>query len=575
MKFFPVLASLLVLTASLTRGQNVDVKKQPTAADHQALVTAGWPAAADVIQTALLAHYAPATAAQPGFEQWYGLYRWCDLFSRWNAAPSAESGAAFTLTPAFTELMADTETTRLLFRTLRPEDNARAVVEQLADMRTRLPAKFADYRKLAVALAVVFDQPAPDSWPHHQVPRDKLTLETDKTSSADRFEFWVKSNESGKLLYDLRRLEADEIKFVVATFLPWSELEWARKNVRFSKPAAVTLYSSIRYDQGRLDRNEFSWPHPAPYTLENIRKLGGICVDQAFYADAVAKSRGMPALVFTGEGVRGGHAWAGLMLADNKWDMDCGRYAYDNYATGEAVDPQVWAPINDHELTLLMQRFRDRPDYALSTFHLAIAALFATNGNAARQGQAIDNAHTVCLGNPDAWAAKAVWHEKNNSPPAARLAFLETDLRQIANVPELRSRYARQVVDLLNAMGETAAASRLLTQEMSRNRRERTDLSTSAAAEQVTKYLDARQDTEAFQAYRKALTQLGRLAPGDVFQQIVAPTVTRLHKDGKQDVARKYYDLARDRLVVTDLNATLNNDLDQLAERLGFPVKKR
>ena len=71
------------------------------------------------------------------------------------------------------------------------------------------------------------------------------------------------------------------------------------------------------------------------------------------------KARGLPTLFFTGQGADGGHAWFGYMKSDNRWELDCGRYKNQNYAVGQALDPQTWLPVSDHELEIHAQGLRE------------------------------------------------------------------------------------------------------------------------------------------------------------------------------------------------------------------------
>jgi hypothetical protein len=605
------LLALLVLATQLNAAP-FTLSRVPTPADRTTLQNLGWSTAARDLETALAQAYSPASANNAAFQQWTILWEWCRLLAAKHGdtsraaiepaatddpapspAPDADPLAALAnlsepttptapppsappATAPSTEeaaLLADVELGRLLAHTLRPEDKPAAVLDGLAEILRAHPAKFAEYRKLAVALAVTFDQPPGPRWPHHQVPADKVPRETAKASLADRFAFWTEANSTGKLVNDLRRLDVDQLKFVVDTPLAWDELRWAQKNLRVGRQDSVRLYSSIRYDRPRLDRNEFSWNHPDPYTFASIQKLGGICVDQAHFAAQACKARGIPALFFTGEGVRGGHAWVGIMLSNDKWDMDCGRYAYDNYATGSASDPQTRKPITDHELELLAKRFRDTPEYLTSVFHLRFASILRAAGDPKRERTAIQSAISICPANPDAWAAQTAWLKKNGGTPAELKTHFENALRQFNTVRELRARYARLLADTLTELGDTEGAKRILASEITRNRGDRTDLSAIAAGEQVMSLIEAAKYNEVLPVFRRVVGKFGTSAPNDIFREVVKPAVTKLHGAGQTDLAKKCWDIAKKEIKIASLNNDLGAALDALGQSIGAKTR--
>jgi hypothetical protein len=62
----------------------------------------------------------------------------------------------------------------------------------------------------------------------------------------------------------------------------------------------------------------------------------------------------------------GRHAWFGYLDAQQKWQLDVGRYAEQKYISGIAFDPQTWGEVNDYALALLAERFRELPQYRQS-----------------------------------------------------------------------------------------------------------------------------------------------------------------------------------------------------------------
>jgi hypothetical protein len=290
------------------------------------------------------------------------------------------------------------------FSTVSDRDYTPLVLKNLREILESQPGKWREYQNLAIALAVVNDSPLPEFWPHIQVTPSLVPKEIPSVSA--QFSRWVAANESKKLDHDLRKLPPDQLKFVVDAFVTESEIDWARKNVRFSRSNFDRAFSEVAYQPDRIKNKRFFWK-ASPYTLENIRRTGGICVDQAYYAMIAGKAHGLPTLFFTGQGKDGGHAWFGYLKREDKWELDVGRYAQQNYAIGQALDPQSWQPISDHQLQLLAARFRDKPEFAASMNDLAMASIFEKNGDLARADAALASAVQTCPKNPDAWEQRA------------------------------------------------------------------------------------------------------------------------------------------------------------------------
>jgi len=115
------------------------------------------------------------------------------------------------------------------------------------------------------------------------------------------FTFYAESNEKKQLAWNLTQLPAEHLKFVVDSAVSLDELRWAQKQVRNPKSDFSGVYSSIRYDEERVNAQTFHWPYPV-YSLADIRKNGGICIDQAYFAWLAGKANGIPTLLFMERG---------------------------------------------------------------------------------------------------------------------------------------------------------------------------------------------------------------------------------------------------------------------------------
>lgn len=274
-------------------------------------------------------------------------------------------------------LVLDEERFELLLNTVSPEDNWRAMKGILGQLHDHDPRGRDEYFRLILALAVVWDQPRPPL--HRQMGGKQLNYQPDLPALYDYFRDLYASRRAAM---SYRDLSVTALTFVVDVPVPLEELQWMRKNE--SPRSWDRKYSDIVYSDQRLHARIFQWPH-GPYTLAAIQEHGGICVDQAYYAVLAARAWGLPALIFTGEGRRGPHAWFGYMRGKTRWETEVGRYTYDRYASGHATDPQTNQPMSDHyveyacDRTLAYDRYRDAARYArlgqvLTTLGYTVAA---------------------------------------------------------------------------------------------------------------------------------------------------------------------------------------------------------
>ena len=123
-------------------------------------------------------------------------------------------------------------------------------------------------------------------------------------------------------------------------------------------------YKDVPYDMEMLNSNFATAKlNGQIYTLENIRKFGGVCAEQADFAASVGKSIGVPAEFVHGESTFGeSHAWVMWVELLNVTRTSIvfhlesyGRYSYDKYYVGGLTDPRTGQEITDRQLELWLQ----------------------------------------------------------------------------------------------------------------------------------------------------------------------------------------------------------------------------
>ena len=159
--------------------------------------------------------------------------------------------------------------------------------------------------------------------------KDFLTVE-------QRFDYFREKDKAGKLLTDIKKLSVAEALLVVDVYLPRSEYDWVDANMRWNRTNWGDAYASIKYMMSRAQNNADPY---TKYTLAEIKQLGGVCRDQAYYTVNGAKVKGIPAVMVTGDGDRGGHAWVAIMVGDHQW-KGWGSYGYK---TGTYINPCYYA----------------------------------------------------------------------------------------------------------------------------------------------------------------------------------------------------------------------------------------
>ena len=359
--------------------------------------------------------------------------------------------------------------------TLKKEDKIEKVFSILEALRQSDPKNFEAYFNLALAVAVVWDvTPAKI---HGQMGRNTLKY---SSSSQVIYSYFKALYLSKKAKIKYEKLRINELIFVVNTPVPISELKWAKKNVRGSAKSWRKKYAEIEYDTPRLAANELSWPsYNEDYTLENIEKHGGICVDQAYFATMSGRANGIPTLFFSGKGRNGGHAWFGYYIPGTNWVTDVGKYSTNNFAIGHTTNPQTNRRISDHELDFLTNRKFSRASYQRATVFITASRLL-TKSEAPKL--ALRFAKMTRKGAPlydESWdyLEKELLAKRNQ---AAITKFYITKLRVFKDYKDIHTVTERKYAAYLSTIGKGKKADRIFKDQINELGSERTDLAKTA-----------------------------------------------------------------------------------------------
>jgi hypothetical protein len=523
-------------------------------------------------------------------DAWYHAYRWAALFSEpenrfvggWVNAIVANhvnyEGVAgeynptdrpigLNMSPALQAwVLSNEDFSEQFFSDVKAVDHLPNVLSILEELHKRDPEKFERNASLALAIALVYDVPPPPWWPHYQVSKEALPRKLPPAS--ETFDRLTREDALGHTYFRLARLRAEELKFVVDVAAPASELAWSEANVPYSLDDFEQTYLMVNY---RVDRAasyaKMSWTGQ-PYTLQAIKAQGGICVDQAYFAVEAGKARGVPTLLFTGLGQDSRHAWFGFLDGEHRWRLDAGRYAEQRFVTGNALDPQTWMNMSDHELEFLSERFRALPTFAQSRVHEEFADEYMRAGDARSAARSARAAVNYERRNLDGWETLIAANAALGMPAPQQEAVLrEAALAFTPRYPDLVVSYVNRVTQSLRARGETSLAEFEERGLAERLKGDRADLAVTQASAILARSVASQSIPDQIATYNAILVQFGRGAGTIFFDQIVMGFAEHLAGMHMMPDARAAVERARDVLDVQP-GSQVAMDVDKLLARL-------
>jgi hypothetical protein len=454
-----------------------------------------------------------------------------DNFRVWQWLGYARPDFSLDEVAAFRSLGEHSQVRRAFLENLRPEDDATEAMRILLQIQLAHPKCIQELPCLAVAIALVFDQPFPENWPHHQVAHELIPLE--KVDPVRRMQQMTELQVARRYLTDLRDFTVSELKFIVDHPLIDSEMEWARKNVPASRSGYSKVFSSIRYDIPRYESNQLTWPY-GQYLFSEIKTRGGICVDQAYFAAMTGKAKGLPTLYFSGQGEDGGHAWFGFMDSPGHWETDCGRYESQNYPVGNALDPQIWKTISDTELTFLAKS-RERSVGFQQAKLCTDLARTVVRQDASRW---LDSALGVQPEFLPAWYLQGELLQERKASPEVMRDFWSRFIKRFATFADLRVVGQEKLLELAKARGDDQEVKSLSRQILVQNRTRRFDLGIGSAAAEVGEKIESGKWGDAETAFRKALREFKGQAGGNLYYGLVVPFIESALAEGQVSVAK-------------------------------------
>ena len=521
--------------------------------------SATWSQAADALQAQLEADYKENGAhvfSDSDFRNWLEHLEWIRLGLA-NPSGIADPNDLKT----FVALGQDDTVSHLFIEKLDPLDVPKQALANLIRLSEANAADLHEYAALGVAYSLVFDQPFPQNWPHSQVAPAAVPI--GDLDIVKRFNFYVQANRDKKTEQDLTTLSFENLKFLVDSEVSLSELAFAQKN-KTSYSQFSDVYFSIRYDTTRVSATSavYVWPDSS-YTLADIEKDGGICIDQAYYADTIGKGRGIPTIRFTGYGMDGAHAWMGYLSNSGKWELDVGRYEQQDFPKGFAVDPQTWQPIDDSTLENLFKNGAKNPNYQPAMTALTWAHL---HQNEPSYAQILDDAHDIMPEWSGTWRLQAALVDKSGDLDRIK-KFYQDWVAQFGNFSEMKVEGQKRLYLDLKAANDPDADG-LLKDIVLQNRSEGFDLGIEAGAETMNEKLKAQDWDAARTAFERTIRDFGQQGGLTLYIKIIYPYVETCLHDQQIDQASHAVSFIDDQMSI-DPTSQLGKDYTELKKQVA------
>ena len=443
------------------------------------------------------------------------------------------------------------------------KDDETGVLSILLDLQNDNNKNFEDFINLAIAISLVWDVEFPQNWPHQNVKH--ADLPTAGMTPLKIFNFFVDSQRKGKLLTDLRRLTVRELCFVVDSPIEINEHLYAQQVKIKGVQDFDKLYKLIPYDQNRINNNIYEWPYGKYSLIEIGSKRGGICMDQSYFASQISKSKGLPSILFMGQGGSGIHAWVGIFSGVRGWNLKIGKWNSEKYPIGLSLNPQTWEQTTNSEMQFHLKSSGDSPSTSRGKSLLAWALL---NKGSDRFIALLGNSSRVMPRNIEPWNIEYDWIKENKSDLKTIGRFWS---RWITNFKENKGLKAKGQISLLgifNELGMKDEARSLSRRIVSENKTGRFDLGIAVMMNEILSLQKQSKWESAEIKFKQALIDFGRTANnGHLFYNLVKPYIDNCLFYKQREFASNAKQLSNE--YINSLPGTiLDNDVNNLFDSL-------
>lgn len=311
-------------------------------------------------------------------------------------------------------------------------DNIPRVLTLFKELKDRFPRHIEAYVNLAIAVAVVWDNPrGVHNGPlgQHQSVAPPKQLE-----AMENFQYYVQAEAAMQGRAQL--LPWEFLVLLVNHRSTFAERQWALANYLPRRTMFGKCYSDVPYDGPMLEGHDPKLKG-REHTLPNQKYYGGVCSCQADFAARVGKSIGVPAFSASAANRYGGlHAWVmwvelgPVTRTGFTFSLQShGRYRGDNYYVGHLADPHTAQRVSDRQMELRLHTV------GMDPIANRQADLVMRSYPMLRETEEMDVPHQIlflgrviefCPGNEAAWRTLAKMSRegqitKTNSKPMVRI----------------------------------------------------------------------------------------------------------------------------------------------------------
>ncbi len=415
---------------------------------------------------------------------------------------SFQNQATTNAAPFLRWLLRNEEALRSCLTTIRPQNKGSRVLTNWSRLRACETNTWDKYWSLGLACALVFDKPM--AFDSHISPTGTVDL-------VARYLFFRNSAARNRLKIDLTHLPTWELVWVVDAPVPDTDLAWAQEHVRLARSEWQKAYEMVSY---RMDQAlKGAQIHPT-YTLEELQRVGGVCLERAHFAAMSAKANGIPAMPLVGEGERGGHAWFGYLTAPFEWNMSAGRFEDDRYVTGYTCEPLSRRYITEQSLSLLVDTQQLSSQYLLATRLHWMGQIFQDRRDRRQALVLFRTAVELAPCRPDVWNSLLDSLKAAPTTKGEWRSVLQTFRSAFKNYPDFQAQADSIEADVLLDEAGVDEILQSLRSEISRMKAsDRSDLVLKTIDRHVGLLQHAGKTNAVLSVYKKALQDFGDQLP--------------------------------------------------------------
>lgn len=239
-------------------------------------------------------------------------------------------------------LVTNPDIARRLFRAMEDTRNRDGCLKNFVALWKASPKKVLEMPDLAVAFATAAAAKPPQA-------------QENQADLVESFSYFADGSAAWRC--DLKAMPFELARYLADTRLAIDQRKWAAQKYARQDPLGK-IYFDIKYDDDAYLKSVPKRIAKLDYTLQNILQVGGVCMEQAYFASETSKALGLPATIVYGKSNVGiGHAWLAILKVSRsgrsiqyEWDTSVGRYEDSMFLSGYVRDAATGMMVSDSDL---------------------------------------------------------------------------------------------------------------------------------------------------------------------------------------------------------------------------------